>query len=101
MIRVIRAIRGNKVIAVLRVLHFGCLKPKKVISITEIIHKSLIAVNDLCIFFAVTISFLKFVAEFIQKHMETLYNKHRILISQTNLDIIREVMHTISWDRQL
>ena len=33
--------------------------------------------------------------------METLYNKHRILISQTNLDIIREVMHTISWDRQL
>lgn len=47
----IRAIRGNKVIAVLRVLHFGCLKPKKAISITEIMHKSLIAVNDLCIFF--------------------------------------------------
>ena len=33
--------------------------------------------------------------------METLYKKHRILISQTNLDIVREVMHTISWDRQL
>ena len=33
--------------------------------------------------------------------METLYNKHRILISQASLDIVREVMHTISWDRQL
>lgn len=33
--------------------------------------------------------------------METLYNKHRMLISQTNLDIVREIMTTISWDRQL
>ena len=33
--------------------------------------------------------------------METLYNKHRILISQASFDIVREVMHTISWDRQL
>jgi len=33
--------------------------------------------------------------------METLYNKHRILISQANLDIVRDMMNTISWDRQL
>lgn len=33
--------------------------------------------------------------------METLYNKHRLLISNTNLDIVREMMNTISWDRQL
>lgn len=62
----IRAIRGNKVIAVLRVLHFGCLKPKKAISITEIMHKSLIAINVFVFFFAVTISFLTFAAEFTQ-----------------------------------
>ena len=36
-----------------------------------------------------------------QKPMETLYNKHRILISQVSLDIIRDMMTTISWDRQL
>lgn len=33
--------------------------------------------------------------------METLFNKHRILISQVNLDIVREMMHTIAWDKQL
>lgn len=33
--------------------------------------------------------------------METLYKKHRILISQTNLDIVREIMDVIAWDRQL
>ncbi len=33
--------------------------------------------------------------------METLYNKHRLLISNTSLDIVRETMNTISWDRQL
>lgn len=33
--------------------------------------------------------------------METLYNKHRILISQASLDIVRDMMTTISWDRQL
>lgn len=33
--------------------------------------------------------------------METLFNKHRILVSQTSLDIVRETMNTISWDRQL
>lgn len=36
-----------------------------------------------------------------QKPMETLYNKHRILISQVSLDIVRDMMTTISWDRQL
>ena len=33
--------------------------------------------------------------------METLYSKHKILISQVSLDIVREIMHTIAWDRQL
>ena len=33
--------------------------------------------------------------------METLYNKHRILISQVNLNIVREMMHTVAWDKQL
>lgn len=33
--------------------------------------------------------------------METLYNKHRMLISQTNLGIIREMMYSIAWDKQL
>lgn len=33
--------------------------------------------------------------------METLFNKHRILISQVNLDIVREIMHTIAWNKQL
>ena len=33
--------------------------------------------------------------------METLFKKHRILISQTNTDIIREQMKSIAWDRQL
>ena len=33
--------------------------------------------------------------------METLFKKHRILISQTNFKIIREMMNTIAWERQL
>lgn len=33
--------------------------------------------------------------------METLFNKHRILISQVNLDVVREIMHTIAWNKQL
>ena len=33
--------------------------------------------------------------------METLFKKHRILISQVNMDIVRETMNTISWDKQL
>ncbi len=33
--------------------------------------------------------------------METLYCKHKVLISQVSLDIVREIMHTIAWDRQL
>lgn len=33
--------------------------------------------------------------------METLYTKHRMLISNTSLDIVREMMNTISWDKQL
>ena len=33
--------------------------------------------------------------------MESLYNKHRILISQASLDIVREMMDTIAWEKQL
>lgn len=33
--------------------------------------------------------------------METLFRKHRILISQTNMDIVRETMQTIAWEKQL
>ena len=33
--------------------------------------------------------------------METLFKKHRILISQVNMDIVRETMKTVAWDRQL
>ena len=33
--------------------------------------------------------------------METLFKKHRILISQVKLDIIREMMTTIAWEKQL
>ena len=33
--------------------------------------------------------------------METLFKKHQILVSQVNMDIIREMMNSISWERQL
>ena len=33
--------------------------------------------------------------------METLFKKHQILISQVNMDIIREMINSISWERQL
>ena len=33
--------------------------------------------------------------------METLFKKHRILISQVSMDIVRETMHTIAWEKQL
>lgn len=33
--------------------------------------------------------------------METLFKKHRILISQVKMDIVREMMHSIAWERQL
>lgn len=33
--------------------------------------------------------------------METLYNKHKILISNVSLRIVRDVMNRISWDKQL
>ena len=33
--------------------------------------------------------------------METLFKKHRILISQVKLNIIREMMNTIAWEKQL
>jgi len=33
--------------------------------------------------------------------METLFRKHRILISQVRTNIVREMMNTISWDKQL
>ena len=33
--------------------------------------------------------------------MEKLFKKHRILISQVSMDIVRETMHTIAWEKQL
>lgn len=33
--------------------------------------------------------------------MESLYKKHRTLISQVSTDIVRDAMNTIKWDRQL
>ena len=33
--------------------------------------------------------------------METLLKKHRILISQTNTDIVREIMKSVNWEKQL
>ena len=33
--------------------------------------------------------------------MDTLFKKHRILISQTNTDIVREIMKTVNWEKQL
>ena len=33
--------------------------------------------------------------------METLFRKHRILISQVSMTIVRQLMHTVKWERQL
>ena len=33
--------------------------------------------------------------------METLLKKHNILISQTSTDIVREIMYSIDWGKQL
>ena len=33
--------------------------------------------------------------------MDTLFRKHKMLISQVNTDIVREMMETISWEKQL
>ena len=33
--------------------------------------------------------------------METLFKKHQILISQVSMDIVRETINTISWEKQL
>ena len=33
--------------------------------------------------------------------METLFKKHRILISQVSNDIVRDIMNVIAWDKQL
>ena len=33
--------------------------------------------------------------------METLFKKHRILISQTSTDIVREIMKSVNWEKQL
>ena len=33
--------------------------------------------------------------------METLFKKHRILISQTSSDIVREIMKSVNWEKQL
>lgn len=33
--------------------------------------------------------------------MENLFRKHKMLISQVNTDIVREMMHTINWEKQL
>jgi len=33
--------------------------------------------------------------------METLFRKHRMLVSQVSMDIIREAMYVVAWDKQL
>ena len=33
--------------------------------------------------------------------MDTLFKKHRILISQTNSEIVREIMKSVNWEKQL
>ena len=33
--------------------------------------------------------------------METLFKKHQILISQVSMDIVRDMINTISWEKQL
>ena len=33
--------------------------------------------------------------------METLFKKHHILISQVSMDIVRDMMKNISWEKQL
>jgi len=33
--------------------------------------------------------------------MESLFRKHKMLISQVSTDIVREMMHTIKWEKQL
>jgi hypothetical protein len=33
--------------------------------------------------------------------METLFKKHKILISQVSMGIVRETMNTINWDSPL
>ena len=33
--------------------------------------------------------------------MDTLFKKHRILISQTNTEIVREIMKSVNWEKQL
>lgn len=33
--------------------------------------------------------------------METLFRKHRLLISQVSMTIVRQMMHTVKWERQL
>lgn len=33
--------------------------------------------------------------------METLFRKHRILISQVSLEVVREIIHEISWEKPL
>ena len=32
--------------------------------------------------------------------METLFKKHRALISQVSMKIVRQLMNTISWEKQ-
>ena len=33
--------------------------------------------------------------------METLFKKHKILISQVDMKIVRQMMKTVDWDKQL
>lgn len=36
-----------------------------------------------------------------RENMESLFRKHKMLISQVSTDIVREMMHTIKWEKQL
>ena len=33
--------------------------------------------------------------------MESLFKKHRVLVSQVNMKIVRQLMNTINWEKQL
>ena len=33
--------------------------------------------------------------------MESLFQKHRVLVSQVNMKIVRQLMNSIDWEKQL
>ena len=58
----------------------------------KFLQKRLLHLPFLCIFAAVN--------EFLND-METLFKKHKILISQVSMDIVRDFVNKVSWEKQL